>query len=130
MVQESLGSEDQEDQKSTKIDGVDGSPVVAGVVELLVRISVRAAVPDLEFCAVRIDTVFDVKTLGVAKEFDATARESPLLRVSTGARLNCDDRAIGVGLRGKAFTGVVTRFEQDRREVRGGLCGGRENVRK
>ena len=95
-------------------------PVIAGVVELLVRV-VGSAVPNLELRSVSIHAVLDVKTLGVAEELDRAAVECPLLRVGRGAGLNGDGRTIRVTGSSQALAPVEARLKQNRGEVIGCL---------
>lgn len=102
------------------------APVVTRVVELLVHISIGAAVPDLELRAIGVRAVRDVEALGLAEELDLAALERPLLRVGAGARLDGDGRAVRVGRGGEALAVVVPRLEEHGREVRRRLGGGDE----
>jgi len=65
------------------------------IVPLLIRVA-RAAGPNLEFDAIRVDAVRDIQAF-CTENFDVTASKSPFLGVATSARLNGDGGAISVG---------------------------------
>lgn len=88
----------QRNRYMLRITGLGFSPVVtpAGVSELLVRVVVRGAIPDLHLNTVHVLTVGDIQALGAVVEGDLTVLESPFLVRSTRAISEHDSSAIGI----------------------------------
>lgn len=70
--------------------------VVPRIVPLLVGVAAVRARPDLELRAVVVHAVRDVEALRIAEDLDLSIREGPFLRICACARLEVDERAIGV----------------------------------
>ena len=103
------------------------SPVVTGVVELLVGVA-RDTVPHLQVSAVLVHAVDDIKALGAVEDRDLTVGERPVLVgsiASTG--LDVDDRAVGGALSSEAVAAVEAWLEES--EAGEGRCLGRDSDR-
>jgi len=101
-----------------------GETVVSGVIPLLILVLAGSVASiDLEFGAICINTVFDIKTLG-AEDLNLTVLEAPLLGGSTGARLKGDGSTVGVRRCCHAFSIVKTGLDEEREELSRGLGGG------
>ena len=72
------------------------------VVPLLVDVVVGSAAPDLELCAIDVETVGHIKAL-VAKDADSASGEDPLLAGGASASLDGDLSAVSVGSSGQAL---------------------------
>ena len=77
-------------------------PVIAGIIELLIRI-VGGARPNLELSPIGVLAIHDVKTL-ISEKCHRAAGESPLLREGTRAVLQSDSGTVSVGSGGHAFS--------------------------
>ena len=93
-------------------------PLVVG--ELLVRVGVRTASPDLELGSVLVDTVDNVQALAAVDADSVVAREDPLLVGSAGAGIKRDTSTIIVASDGQAFPYQETirwqRYQKARRK--------------
>ena len=98
-----------------------GKPIISRIEEILVRIAVIAASPDLQLRPIVRVSVRNIETLGISKDLNVSTIESPFLSISgrEDAVLNGHCSTIRVRGSSQAFVAVVSRLEKDGGEISG-----------